>query len=578
VTDSSNQIRIFRLTDVTTRLRDILLPATDKKFWVKAQFVPDRNRNSAGHLYGNLVETDAAGREVAKLRVMVWKNDLDRIEATLKGRGPELLAPLRAGGEVCACCSIRFHAVYGLSLTIFDLDPDLGESQLDRNKRLVLEALQREGLLDKNKQHGISVTPLRIGLVTATGSAAHADFERTLIMSGFAFQIVHVAATMQGATTVTSVVAAIQSLQARPLDLICVIRGGGSPLDLAWLDHELIARAVAACQLPVWVGIGHEIDTGVLDHVAHTSHKTPTAAAEALVARLREVENRLVTAADRLSEASVRLVDLAARNLAIKENGLKQGARKHQQIQNERFESRVHRLESTLTEQTAELEGELRTAVTLLEDRTRRIVEQGEASLQAATARACSDTASRCESAADVLMRAKAGLLNGSRKHQMWFEERLSRRLERCQATVRIAGTQRETGLIAAQRRLEQATRASLSRSETAVGTAQARLEVGFRAGLEMFIRTLEWKGMALKGVLKVFDRESERLTELQKRVAALSPENLLGKGYSITRTADGRLVRSAADVAAGEAIVTQVRDGIVTSIVERTQEQANGQ
>ncbi|WP_252408053.1 hypothetical protein, partial [Escherichia coli] len=84
---------------------------------------------SGGNLYGNLVETDARGKEIARLRVTIWRSDLGRIEAVLKSRGADRLEILRTGGEVCALCSVRFHEVYGLSLAVFDVDPDLGESQ-----------------------------------------------------------------------------------------------------------------------------------------------------------------------------------------------------------------------------------------------------------------------------------------------------------------------------------------------------------------------------------------------------------------------------------------------------------------
>ena len=239
-------------------------------------------------------------------------------------------------------------------------------------------------MLDANKGRPLPVIPLRIGLVTSADSAAYADFLRTLTESGFSFQILHAAATMQGTATATSVVSAVRRLQEEPLDLICIVRGGGSPIDLAWLDHEKIARAVAACPLPIWVGIGHEIDLGVLDHIAHASHKTPTALAEALVGLVREVDNRLTAAAERLTETGSRLVDLARQRLETRENGLRQGTRKHQQIQDARFGQKVGRLQTLLAQHTERRVGHFQKAATRLLERSRAILDRSDAELAAA--------------------------------------------------------------------------------------------------------------------------------------------------------------------------------------------------
>src|SRR5262249_19720750 len=133
---------------------------------------------------------------------------------------------------------------------------------------------QGEGLLERNKATKVLRAPLRIGLITSANTAAYADFTKTLVGSPYGFEIFLAAASMQGQTTSAEVNAAIHKLIQTQVDLICLVRGGGSALDLAWFDDEAIARTIAHCPLPVWVGIGHEIDVTVPDFVAHTSHKT----------------------------------------------------------------------------------------------------------------------------------------------------------------------------------------------------------------------------------------------------------------------------------------------------------------
>lgn len=314
---------IFPLQAITQRLKEVLVEFESKRFWGKAQFVPDGGTRRNGHCYGSLVEHDETGRPIAKMRVVIWRFYRERIEQKLYNAGCEQL--LTEQQEICALSAIRFHPVYGLSLDVYDVDPTLGVSILEKNRRDVLERLREANLLDLNKSLKVPAASLRIGLITAAGSAAYEDFTKTLLMSGFSFQVSVVHATMQGETTADQVTRAIQILERRDIDVICLVRGGGSPVDMASFDRDAIGRAIAECRKPVWVGIGHEIDVTVPDFVAHTSHKTPTAVASALVERLQELESRLRTAAERLEDNFQRTLMLVDRDLDRNENGLRQG-------------------------------------------------------------------------------------------------------------------------------------------------------------------------------------------------------------------------------------------------------------
>ena len=549
--------RMFRLSEVTNRLRDVLLPVTAKRFWVRAQFVPDRNRAPGGHIYGQLVESDDFGKDVARLRVTIWKSDFERIEETLLARGQDRLDALRTGGEVCAECSVRYHAVFGLSLAVFDIDPDLGESQIDRKRRLILEGLQRDGLLERNRQLVVSGVALSIGLVTATNSAAYADFMKTLTMSGFAFRVLHVSAQMQGAGTSNTIVAAVERLQREALDMICVIRGGGSPVDLAWLDDDRIARTIANSLLPVWVGIGHEIDVGVLDHVAHSSHKTPTAVAEALVAQLRETDARLTSAADRLLDAASRTTDLKAAELAVRENGLRQGVRKHLQILDAQFRQRVGRLETLLAEHAERRARRFQQAMTTLQQRTRALIEQASSRVATVEEGIVDATLRLCDASKERLDRSWTGLSQGTRKHLSSAADRLGRRPQTFQAIV-----ERRT--------------VRLSESLLAKG---ARLRASARARTDSDLQRLAWRSgrLTLDAILRWHERAVQRLDDRMRLLHATSPERLLERGYTITRTATGRIVRSIRDLAAGDVIQIRLADGTATSEVTKIEENTDG-
>ncbi|MCA9069574.1 MAG: hypothetical protein KDA84_11655, partial [Planctomycetaceae bacterium] len=200
------------------------------------------------------------------------------------------------------------------------------------------------------------------------------DFTKTLMMSGFAFQVFVVHATMQGETTPAQVTKAIQLLECRDVDVICLVRGGGSPVDLASFDRDTIGQAIAECRKPVWVGIGHEIDVTVPDFVAHTSHKTPTAVAIALVERLQELESRLRSAAERLEDDFQRTLLLADRDLDRNKNGLRQGVRKHLELYETRFRGLGDRIRRSVKGRLTGEQTQLENHAVRLQERIGRVL------------------------------------------------------------------------------------------------------------------------------------------------------------------------------------------------------------
>jgi exodeoxyribonuclease VII large subunit len=148
-------------------------------------------------------------------------------------------------------------------------------------------------------------------LIASRESASFGDFKETLSSSAYGFLLYLAETRVQGSRTEHSVVRSLEKLQSLELDLIVLVRGGGSQTELAYLDNERIARAIAFCRYPVWTGIGHETDTSVLDVVAARSFRTPTAAAEELLTRFQKVDSFLAEAGQRLRiNAGFRLAPL----------------------------------------------------------------------------------------------------------------------------------------------------------------------------------------------------------------------------------------------------------------------------
>jgi len=368
---------IYTLLDISRMIDSALLDLTQAQFWVKGQ-VSSGRPNPNGHWYGELVGVDDRGAVCAKIKATIWKGRFLAIQKKLKDAGAE--EAMRGNKEICVLCSVSYHHQYGLSLNISDIDPAFGEAQIAKNRRMILEALLKAGVLRKNEGVKLPIPPQRIGLVTSKGSAAEHDFVRTLDASPYAFRILRVHSSMQGENTAPEVIFAMRRLVALDVDMICIIRGGGSQTDLAWFDHMGIAMEIVECPVPVWVGIGHEIDRGVLDEVAHTSFKTPTAVAENLVTIMKGLQDYLVTAKDRLNNSVRRILEIKNRAIEVSERGFINGFRKLYELYTTRFREkgltagqafsgRIHTIEKELEGKGASLREKCRAFLNARETR-----------------------------------------------------------------------------------------------------------------------------------------------------------------------------------------------------------------
>jgi exodeoxyribonuclease VII large subunit len=297
------------------------------------------------------------------------------------------------------------------------IDADFTLGRLAAERERLLGALESEGLLVMNRALRFPIVPLRVGLVTSEGSAAHADFLHELEMSGFGWEVLVADARVQGLEADVGVPAALRQLGEAGVDVACVVRGGGARTDLAPFDREPIARAIATHPVPVLTGIGHEVDSTIADVVAHQSFKTPTACAVGLVERVRVFQDA---------------TDATARRIA------------------------------------------------------------------------------------------------GSGRHHLDVQQRRTNH---------------------AARRIAVATVSGLRAADQAIGWSGERLLLGAAGALE---------------------REEARLAAAEALVGAADPGRILARGFSITRTADGSLVRGVGDVTTGAELVTDLADGTARSRVER--------
>jgi exodeoxyribonuclease VII large subunit len=236
------------------------------------------------HVYFTLVDND--GDKKAVLSASIWQTVYASMRVTLANSGLQLADGLkvRVFGE-----PDLYPGNGRFSIKISKIDPRFTLGDLIAQREEIVRQLKLKGLYDANRKVEMSLVPLRVGIVTSVSSAAHADVLKTFKDSQIGFTIFVHDARVQGEDAIKSVVAALKNLDGRKdLDVLMLVRGGGSKNDLMAFDSAEIATAIANCRLPVLTGIGHEIDLSVADEVANQSHKTPTACATAVIEQVRE--------------------------------------------------------------------------------------------------------------------------------------------------------------------------------------------------------------------------------------------------------------------------------------------------
>ena len=397
--------------------------------WVRGEIQGFSEKN--GHAYFKLVESGGDRRAV--LDVSFFAN----VRAKLRPLLQRHRLHLAEGMKVRVFGVLDYYAANGrLSLKMGGIDPryTLGEMAMQRDD--IVRRLVASGLYDANCRHVVPIMPLRIGLVTSVNSAAWHDFMKQLQDSGHGFGVRVVDVRVQGDSAQDMVTAAIRTLGRRTdIDVVVVIRGGGSRTELAIFDSESIAMAIATAGVPVFTGLGHEIDRSIADEVAHSAFKTPTACAVALIDAVQTFANR------------------------------------------------------------------------------------AEHTWQAISARA-----------ARQLDQSSVGLLHTARR----IEQRTVGAVER-----------------AGQRLADRAHRVSLSSmrvlDQSELGLARATERLGRRPDQSL-------------------DHQWLALDQIEARMRLLNPVHTLARGWSLTRTADGRILRTVADAAVGETIVTTLADGTIES------------
>ncbi len=264
------------------------------------------------HLYLDLVDAGSSESDAKRpvLNAHCWASQWNALKRRITSDG----VSLRPGAVVNLFGFVDVYAPSGrLGFTVLDVDVAGLLGDVTRRRLELIGRLRDEGLLDANRSRPLSPVPLRVGLVASRQTEGFSDFTGQLLRSAFSFEIILANTSVQGEAAPALLEAAIKRLDQEELDVICVVRGGGSRGDLACFDDERVARAIAGARTPVFTGIGHTGDESVADLVAHTRAITPTKLGEDLVSMVHEWRRRHVTLPARtINDAAVSLLDEAS--------------------------------------------------------------------------------------------------------------------------------------------------------------------------------------------------------------------------------------------------------------------------
>lgn len=286
-------VQQFTLSQLNESIKNALLEVFPSTVWVVAE-VSELKENRSGHCYLDLIEKEGS-TILARSRATIWSYTYRMLKPYFETTTGKLFSH---GIKILVQVSVEYHPAYGLSLNIKDIDPTYTVGDMALQRKEIINRLQNEGVFEMNKELDLPLVPQRIAVISSATAAGYQDFMTQLDDndSGFKFYTKLFESTMQGADAVPSIINALERIFRYEdfFDAVAVIRGGGASADLSSFDDYDLAINVTQFPLPVITGIGHEKDDTIIDLVAHTRLKTPTAVAEFFVNGVGRFYNHLL--------------------------------------------------------------------------------------------------------------------------------------------------------------------------------------------------------------------------------------------------------------------------------------------
>ena len=268
------------LFELNEYIRRVVALNFREPLWIKAE--ANQINKSRNNFYLDLVEKEK-GKDniIAQANGVLWARNYFFLKKKL---GDVLDQILIDGTEILIKVKVDFNERYGLKLQIEDIDPAYTFGQTELRRQEIIERIKKEGLDVENKQFALPRVIQKVAVLSSGTAAGYQDFVNQLRNNayGYDFKIRLFDIPVQGALLESKFLIAMDALDNvhHEYDVVVVVRGGGSRLDLSWFDTYKIAKKISEANIPVITGIGHDIDHSIADMVAHTEVKTPTAVAD----------------------------------------------------------------------------------------------------------------------------------------------------------------------------------------------------------------------------------------------------------------------------------------------------------
>lgn len=310
-----------------------------RTYWVVADVTSHTYKADKKIHYFELVEKGEKNSAItAKIMGKAWGEGAVRLSDFQTKTGQIFTNNLHVLVQV----SVDYHALYGLSVNVLDIDVNFTLGVLQQHRNATLKRLEAEndfitktpdGYSTLNSRLQLPVVIQRVAVISASNSAGNEDFRHTLKHNdfGYSFQADDYYTVVQGDNNAKLFLNKLIEVynSGIPYDAIIIIRGGGAQSDFLIFDNYQIGRAVAKFPIPVITGIGHQKNVSIVDLMAHTSTKTPTKAAEFIIAHNRSFEMRLlslqqniVIRSQQLFLSHFRMLEELKRNISRNATGL----------------------------------------------------------------------------------------------------------------------------------------------------------------------------------------------------------------------------------------------------------------
>lgn len=301
------EIESISLSELLIGIKGIIAHGVEDLYWIRAE-ISDINENSSqGHCYLELVEKDETIQStiLAKCKAIIWADTYRLIKPYFY---KETGQTLKAGMKIMIAVTPTFSEKFGFSCYIRDIEPSFTIGNLAIKKQKVIQQLHDDGIWDMNHSLKLPVPLRHIAIISSETAAGYGDFmDQLQKRTEFKFYTELYPSIMQGDDAVDSIINSLDRIyeEQEKFDAVVIIRGGGATTDLLAFDEYDLAACCAQFPLPIITGIGHERDNSVVDMVANTRCKTPTAVAEFILKKMEDTVQQL----DELTEALHEIIE-----------------------------------------------------------------------------------------------------------------------------------------------------------------------------------------------------------------------------------------------------------------------------